>query len=157
MPTLDLFVYGTLRSEYGLPGTKTIVRELAPNHVQSGLPGEWVLDDYGLFCVKPDGRVGIPAIGPLKYASVVGDVIKVNAADFTELCYYEGFPRLYELIGVEVYSNDRGSYRQAFAFAPVNAEQFGGPLPGGDYIAGLARESDRPVTEDDNDVILSMF
>lgn len=140
MPIIDIFVYGTLRADYTSHNGFSIVQELAPGHVLSGDPGSYTLHDYGLYCLKGDGSIGIPAIGQQEGCRVIGDVIRVNADDFTSLARYESFPDLYQLAGVEVCS-EHGTWRQAFAFVPMphTLHMFGMLLPSGDFVTARNR------------------
>lgn len=143
MPTVDVFVYGTLRAEYpGWPDdvpSGAVIDALAPNHRTLGYPGEWRLYDHALWCLKENGRPGIPALGAAEGMIVTGDLVRVGAADFNELCRYEGFPHLYHLVGVEVQNTELGSWQQAFAFMPEpeTLSRFGRILPSGDYVTAL--------------------
>lgn len=136
MPDFDIFVYGTLRADYlHHSDMESVVDVIAPNHYRIGNPGDWILHDHALWCLRPDGRVGIPAIGKSEGCTVVGDVIRVGFTDLASLCRYEGFPNLYHLSSVEV-QNRHSGWHEVFCFMPdaVDLTNFGIILPSGDYV-----------------------
>jgi len=135
---LNVFVYGTLRTDPTLNVHDQMVQWLAPGRLFHDNPGDWVLPDYGLFCEFDDSnyRPAIPAIGPVPGQMVIGDVISVHAEDFNELCRYEGFPSLYELTEVQVDNYATSNRLSAFVFVPTSIPSTFGPLvSGGDYLA----------------------
>lgn len=126
-----VFVYGTLRDT----DPDWELYDMA--HIQAwdrdgrlvGTPGEWTLEDYGLYTMP---NRAIPAVKATPGSKVVGDLVEVSCDGFEVLKQYEGYPRLYQYEPARATST-AGEICHCVVFTSHNAHQFGPLSATGDW------------------------
>lgn len=129
MIRVNLFAYGTLRTEPRSQVFGLEMHHFDPGARLMGELGAWRLDGYVMHAL------GVPIVSPGE-GEIVGDLYSVTLEGLKRLMQYEGYPGgAYDMEELTVTSGERSEQAIVFTAAQgVIVERFGDAVPSGDFF-----------------------